>query len=234
MSRGREYDEAITIFSPEGRIYQVEYALELVKRGAPVAGVASKQGVALAAVEIFQNRLEDPRFSKKYYELDTHIATVIAGLSPDARILVREARLACQGHRMTYDEPIGIEALAINIGDIMQQYTQNAGIRPFGVSMIVAGIDSTGPSLVALDPSGSYRAYKAYALGMNSEKAREFLEKNYKSNLKFNDAIGLSIEALKTSYTDGLKKENINAAVISTNTKTYKKISNEEIEEYFK
>jgi proteasome alpha subunit len=233
MSRGREYDEAITIFSPEGRIYQVEYALELVKRGAPVAGVISKEGVALAAVEVLQNNLEDPRFSKKLFELDTHVATVIAGLSPDARVLVREARYACQSNRMTYDEPIGIESLVSNIGDTLQQYTQNAGVRPFGVSMIVAGVDATGPRLITIDPSGSYRGYKAAALGMNSEKAKDLLEKEYKVDLSLNEAIHLAIETIKVAYSNGLKTENVNAAVIAIKDKTFKKLSDEEIAKYF-
>ncbi len=233
MSRGREYDEAITIFSPEGRIYQVEYALELVKRGAPVAGVISKEGVALAAVEVLQNNLEDPRFSKKLFELDTHVATVIAGLSPDARVLVREARYACQSHRMTYDEPIGVEALVSAIGDILQQYTQNAGVRPFGVSMVVAGIDATGPRLITTDPSGSYRGYKAAALGMNSDKAKELLEKKYTPTITLNDAVALAIETVNTAYSNGLKPENVNAAVIPVENKTFRKLDTFEVAKYF-
>jgi len=233
MSRGREYDEAITIFSPEGRIYQVEYALELVKRGAPVSGVLTKEGVTLAAVEILQTSLEDRRFSKKLFEFDTHVAAVIAGNSPDARVLVREARYSCQGHRMTYDEPIGIESLVSSIGDVLQQYTQNAGVRPFGVSMIVAGVDASGPRLITTDPSGSYRGYKAAALGMNSEKGRELLEKKYKENITLDEAIALSIEALKAAYINSLKPENINAAIIPIETKTFKKLTEEEVKQHF-
>jgi proteasome alpha subunit len=233
LSRGREYDEAITIFSPEGRIYQVEYALELVKRGAPVAGVAVKEGVVLTAVEILTSALEDPRFSKKLFELDTHMATVIAGLSPDARVLVREARLACQGHRMTYDEPISVEGLVSNVGELLQQYTQNGGIRPFGVSMIVAGIDTTGPRLITTDPSGSYRGFKAAALGMNTEKGRELLEKKYRADMTLDEATSLAIETVKTAYANGLKPENIHVAVIPTESQLYRRLSNEEILKYF-
>ncbi len=233
MSRGREYDEAITIFSPEGRIYQVEYALELVKRGAPVAGVLSKEGVALAAVEILQNSLEERRFSKKLFEFDTHVAAVISGNSPDARVLVREARYSCQGHRMTYDEPIGIESLASNIGDLLQQYTQNAGVRPFGVSMVMGGVDVSGPHLISIDPSGSYRGYKAATLGMNNEKARDALEKEYKAGISLDGAVALAVKAIKAAYTNDLKPENINAAVIPTETGAFRKLSDEEITKFF-
>ena len=233
MSRGREYDEAITIFSPEGRIYQVEYALELVKRGAPVSGVLTEKGIALAAVEILQSSLEDPRFSKKLFEFDTHIAAVIAGLSPDARVLVREARYACQGHRMTYDEPIGIESLVSSLGDVLQQYTQNAGVRPFGVSMIVGGVDVTGPRLITTDPSGSYRGYKAAALGMNNEKAKDVLEKEYKAKMTLDEAVALAVKTVKTAYANDLKPENINAAVIPVDTKTYRKLSDDELSNIF-
>ena len=233
MSRGREYDEAITIFSPEGRIYQVEYALELVKRGAPVSGVLTKEGIVLAAVETLQSSLEDRRFSKKLFEFDTHVAAVIAGNSPDARVLVREARYACQGNRMTYDEPIGIESLVGSIGDILQQYTQNAGVRPFGVSMIIAGVDAGGPRLLTTDPSGSYRGYKAAALGMNSEKAREVLEKKYKDDISLEDAITIAIDALKAAYSNGLKPENVNAAVITVASKSFRKLTEEEVKKHF-
>lgn len=232
MSRGREYDEAITIFSPEGRIYQVEYALELVKRGAPVAGVVTKEGVVLAAVEVLRSSLEDPRFSKKIYELDDHVATAISGNSPDARVLVREARLVCQGHRLTYDEPIGIESLTSSLGDLLQQYTQNAGVRPFGVSMIISGIDVTGCRMLSIDPSGSYRGYKATALGMNNEKARELLEKKYREDMKLDEAIRLSVEAIRTAYQNELKAENINISVITAASKVFKKLEDEEIKKY--
>jgi proteasome alpha subunit len=232
LSRGREYDEAITIFSPEGRIYQVEYALELVKRGAPVAGVVTKEGVVLAAVEVLRSSLEDPRFSKKIYELDDHVATAISGNSPDARVLVREARLVCQGHRLTYDEPIGIESLTSSLGDLLQQYTQNAGVRPFGVSMIISGIDVTGCRMLSIDPSGSYRGYKATALGMNNEKARELLEKKYREDMKLDEAIRLSVEAIRTAYQNELKAENINISVITAASKVFKKLEDEEIKKY--
>lgn len=232
MSRGREYDEAITIFSPEGRIYQVEYALELVKRGAPVAGISTKEGVVLAAVEVMRSSLEDPRFSKKIYELDDHVATAISGNSPDARVLVREARLACQGHRLTYDEPIGIESLTSSLGDLLQQYTQNAGVRPFGVSMIIGGVDVTGCRMLSIDPSGSYRGYKATALGMNNEKARELLEKKYRQDMTLDEAIRLSIETIKTAYQNEVKAENINVSVITTASKVFKKLEDEEIKKY--
>jgi proteasome alpha subunit len=232
LSRGREYDEAITIFSPEGRIYQVEYALELVKRGAPVAGVVTKEGVVLAAVEVLRSSLEDPRFSKKIYELDDHVATAISGNSPDARVLVREARLVCQGHRLTYDEPIGIESLTSSLGDLLQQYTQNAGVRPFGVSMIISGIDVTGCRMLSIDPSGSYRGYKATALGMNNEKARELLEKKYREDMKLDEAIRLSVEAIRTAYQNELKAENINISVITAASKVFRKLEDEEIKKY--
>jgi proteasome alpha subunit len=134
---------------------------------------------------------------------------------------------------MTYDEPIGIESLVSNIGDILQQYTQNAGVRPFGVSMIVAGVDAGGSRLLTTDPSGSYRGYKAAALGANSEKARELLEKKYKDDISLDDAITLAIDAIKAAYSNGLKPENVNAAVISVETKSFKKLTEEEVKKHF-
>lgn len=165
MSRGREYDGAITIFSPEGRIYQVEYALELVKRGSPIVGVRSDEGVVLAALEPQLSKLAAPQNSKKIYRIDDHVGVAIAGLSPDARVLIRQARLFCQSNKMTYDEPADVEDLASGVGDLLQRYTQNAGVRPFGVSMLFGGVDDHRVSLIATDPSGSYRGYKATSVG---------------------------------------------------------------------
>lgn len=232
MSRSREYDSAITIFSPEGRIYQVEYALELVRRGAPVAGVASKEGVVLAANETTDSKLEDLKESKKIYELDDHVGVAMAGLSPDARVLVREGRLQCQSHRLTYDEPIDVESLTSSVGDLLQQYTQNAGVRPFGVSMIFGGVDATGPRIFTIDPSGSYRGYRAAAIGRKSDEARKLLEEKYRSDISLDESISLAVEAVKIASEGELTAEKIKVVVIPTSTKTFRWLGEEAIKKY--
>jgi len=232
LSRGREYDGAITIFSPEGRIYQVEYALELVKRGSPIVGVKSPEGVVLAAIEPKQSRLAAQINSKKIYQIDEHVAVAIAGLSPDARVLVRQARYVSQGNRMSYDEPVDIESLTSSVGDLLQTYTQNSGVRPFGVSIIFGGVDNHRVSLISTDPSGSYRGHKAHAIGRNSEKAMKVLHEQYREGMNLDEATALAIESLKEAADEALTPEDLNISTISIEQK-FKTLTVEEIKKYF-
>lgn len=232
MSRGREYDGAITIFSPEGRIYQVEYALELVKRGSPIVGVRSEEGVVLAALEPQLSKLAAPMNSKKIYRIDDHVGVAIAGLSPDARVLIRQARLYCQSNKMTYDEPADVEDLASGVGDLLQRYTQNAGVRPFGVSLLFGGVDDHRASLIATDPSGSYRGYKATAVGRNSDKAVSVLQQEYRKEVTIDEAVALAVQALKEASENELSADSINIAVVTTDTKKFTSLGADEIQKY--
>lgn len=190
------YDRAITVFSPDGRLFQVEYALETVKRGSTVLSIASPEGVVLAAEEKLTSKLQDPSFMWKIFQIDDHIGAAISGLSSDARILVGQARIYAQSNRLMYDEPIDVEVLSKKIGDIQQMYTQHGGVRPFGVSMIIGGVDKVGSKIVQTDPSGACWAYKAVAIGAGSDTVREILEANYKEDIKLDKAISLAIECL--------------------------------------
>jgi proteasome alpha subunit len=232
MSRGREYDGAITIFSPEGRIYQVEYALELVKRGSPIVGIKSEEGVVLAVLEPQLSKLAAPTNSKKIFRIDDHVGVAIAGLSPDARVLIKQARLYCQSNKMTYDEPADIEDLASGVGDLLQRYTQNAGVRPFGVSLLFGGVDDHRVSLLATDPSGSYRGYRATAVGRNSEKAVSVLQQEYRKEITLDEAIALSVQALKEASENDLSADGMNIAVVTKESKKFRTLSVEEIQKY--
>lgn len=232
MSRGREYDGAITIFSPEGRIYQVEYALELVKRGSPIVGIKSEEGVILAVLEPQLSKLAAPRNSKKIFRIDDHVGVAIAGLSPDARVLIKQARLFCQSNKMTYDEPADVEDLASGVGDLLQRYTQNAGVRPFGVSLLFGGVDDHRVSLIATDPSGSYRGYKATSVGRNSEKALTVLKEEYRQEITLDEAIALSVQALKEASDNDLSADGMNIAVVTKESKKFRTLSIEEIQKY--
>ncbi len=232
MSRGREYDGAITIFSPEGRIYQVEYALELVKRGSPIVGIKTEEGVVLAVLEPQLSKLAAPTNSKKIFRIDDHVGVAIAGLSPDARVLIRQARLYCQSNKMTYDEPADIEDLASAVGDLLQRYTQNAGVRPFGVSLLFGGVDDHRVSLIATDPSGSYRGYKATAVGRNSEKALTVLKEEFREEITIDEAIALSVQALKEASENDLSADGMNIAVVTKESKKFRTLSVEKIQKY--
>jgi len=230
----RAYDRAITIFSPEGRLYQVEYALELVKRGAPIVGVSCKEGVVLAANETPESDLEDPEYFRKIFQLDDHVASAIAGLSSDARILIGQARVFCQSNKLLYDEAVDIEILARRIGDMAQVYTQHAGVRPFGVSMILAGVDDTGSRILTTDPSGAYRGFKATAVGRKSEEANKILEENYTPDLSLEDAIKLAVDAVKTASDTEITSKNVKIAVIKSDNKTFERIPEEKVATYLK
>lgn len=232
MFMPRAYDRAITIFSPEGRLYQVEYALELVKRGAPVVGVACPEGVVLAANETPESDLEDPEYFRKIFQLDDHVASAIAGLSSDARVLIDQARVFCQSNKFLYDEPVDIEVLARRLGDLAQVYTQHAGVRPFGVSMIIAGYDATGSRVLTTDPSGAYRGFKATAVGRKNEEANRLLEEKYRDDIPLDEAVKLAIEAVNAASDTPVTSKTVKVAVIPAETKTFKRLTEEEVDKY--
>ena len=232
MMRGNQYDAAITMFSPEGRLYQVEYALELVKRGAPIVGVYSQEGVVLAANETPESRLEDTTYYRKIFQFDNHIGAAIAGLSSDARVLLDQGRVFCLSNRLLYDEAPDVEGLVGTLSGRIQVYTQHGGIRPFGVSMIIAGVDVNGPALLTTDPSGSYRGYKARALGRNADQANRLLDDKYVEGLSLDEAIKLAIETINMASGGQLEAGSIKVAVIPTETKTMKRLSEDIVAKY--
>ena len=234
MFMPRAYDRAITIFSPEGRLYQVEYALELVKRGAPIVGVSSPGGAVLAANETPESRLEDPVYFRKIFQLDDHVGAAIAGLSSDARVLIGQARLFCQSNRLLYDEAVDIEVLTRRIGDLAQVYTQHAGVRPFGVSMVIAGVDGSGPRVLTTDPSGSYRGYRATAVGRKSDEANRLLEERYRGDLTLDEAVALAVEAVAAASEGEVTADVVKAAVIPADTRTFRRLTNQEIQKHLK
>ena len=226
------YDRAITVFSPDGRLFQVEFALETVKRGSTVLGIVSPEGVVLAAEEKTASKLQDPSFMWKIFQIDEHVGVAISGLSSDARLLVDQARIYAQSNRLMYDEPIDIEVLAKRIGDIKQLYTQHAGVRPFGVSMVIGGVDKTGSRVLQTDPSGSCWGYKAVAIGAGSDVVREFLESKYNDTMGLDESISLGIECLSKAVERKLEPKEVRISVIRRSTKKFAQLSYEEIIKY--
>jgi proteasome alpha subunit len=222
------YDRAITIFSPEGKIYQVEYAGEAVKRGWPTVGVKCRSGVVLAAEKRKISALFDPSSLEKIYLIDEHVAASPSGLLADARILIDYARDVSLSHRFLYDEPIDVEFLTKIICNLKQQYTQFGGARPFGVALLVAGIDRHGARLFQTDPSGVYIGYFATAIGAESGTITEYLEKNYKYDLNMDECIELAVKAL-ASAVEITDASNIEVAYATVDEKKMRKMRLEEV-----
>jgi proteasome alpha subunit len=192
------YDRAITVFSPDGRLLQVEYAKKAVSLGALAMGIAFKDGVLLIADRHRTDKLLIPKSVKKVFKIDNHLGLTSAGFISDARVIVKRSRLRAQQHKVTYGEPIDVEGLVKYIADLEQAYTQYGGIRPFGVSLLIGGTEiKKGPSLYLIEPSGIYFQYKAKAVGMHAEEADKMLEKGYKENMDAKAAIKLAISIFK-------------------------------------
>ena len=175
MPSQQGYDRAITVFSPDGRLYQVEYAIETVRRGSLALGIKTKDGIILAAEEK-SKKLQIVKSAQKIFQIDNHVGIVAAGYIPDARSQADNARFFSQSNRLVYDEPVEVETVAKHLADQAQQYTQYAGVRPFGVALIIGGITGNDPHLFLTDPSGTYNPYDAISIGANSDVIQDFLD----------------------------------------------------------
>jgi len=227
------YDRAITVFSPDGRLYQVEYAIETVKRGTIAVGVKCKEGIVIA-VEEKPRKLQISETAQKIFQIDDHVGVAAAGYIPDARSQVDNARFFSQSNKMIYDEPVDVETIAKHLADQCQQYTQYAGVRPFGVSLILGGVVNKTPQMYLTDPSGTYISYDAIAIGAGSEEVTDFLEKTYKNDLSLDDASTLAAAGIYLSSEDKEGVEHIRMAHIKTETGLYEILSNEQIANFAK
>jgi proteasome alpha subunit len=225
------YDRAITVFSPDGRLYQVEYAIETVRRGTLAIGVKSRDGVILA-VEEKARKLQISNVTQKIFQVDDHIGVAAAGYIPDARTQVDHARFFAQSNRLIYDEPVDVEGVAKNIADMAQQFTQYAGVRPFGVALILAGVDKNGASLFLTDPSGTYIGYDAVAIGAGSDQVTEFLEKQYQTDIPMDDAGALAMQSIYLVSEEKTGTRHVKMAVIENETKTMRKVDDNDIGRY--
>lgn len=208
------YDRAITVFSPDGRLFQVEYAREAVRRGATTAGVVYQNGVVLVADRRIPNpKLAEPSSLEKIHAIDEHAACATAGLVADARVLVEYARLTAQINRVTYAEPIPVELLVRRICDYKQQYTQFGGVRPFGTALLVGGYDDDGVHLFETEPSGSLTSFKASSTGGNKGPVMELFEQKYKPGMDRDSAILLALEGLRQALEENA---NLNQVEVCT------------------
>ncbi|MCJ8306902.1 MAG: archaeal proteasome endopeptidase complex subunit alpha [Nitrosopumilus sp.] len=231
MMSSRGYDMTPTMYSPDGRIYQVEYAMETVKRGTLAIGICSKDGIIIA-VEEKPRTLQTANITQKIFQVDTHIGIAAAGYIPDARIQVDGARFFSQGTKMTYDESVEVATIAKHLADQAHQFTQYGGVRPNGVSMIIAGVDQKGQSIYVIDPSGTYIQFAAIAIGAGADEVNEFFEKYYNADMGLEEAVSLAVAAinLKSEEKDAIK--HIKMAKITNETKTFEKVSESDLKNY--
>jgi len=208
------YDRAIVTFSPDGRLFQVEYAREAVKRGTTSLGVTFKNGVVLAATRSLPPLSVPNSGSDKVHQVDDHIGCALSGFIADGRVLIDMARINAQIHRLTYDEPIDVAGCVKELSDRMQIYTQYGGVRPFGVALLIGGVDEKGSQLFELDPSSAFYGWKAHAIGRGAEQALAVLRKMWKENMSEEDALELTLKALRAGEKQA-KVQEVELAIIN-------------------
>jgi proteasome alpha subunit len=222
------YDRTIAVFSPDGRLFQVEYAKETVKRGTTAVGITFKEGVILATVKPIEKLAVEDSI-EKIFQVDDHIGAVAAGFLSDARILIEMARIRAQVHRITYEEPIDVWSLAKAIGDRMQYSTLIAGLRPFGISILIGGVDKSGVHLVETDPSGMIFGWHAHAIGRGATQAKKILEQKWEESIEEKDALGIAREILTKTEKEG----KMEVAIVKKGER-FKIIKEEEIKKILK
>ncbi|WP_435358542.1 archaeal proteasome endopeptidase complex subunit alpha [Haloarchaeobius sp. DFWS5] len=226
------YDRGITIFSPDGRLYQVEYAREAVKRGTASIGVRTPEGVVFAVDKRIHSELMERASVEKIHKADDHIGIASAGHVADARQLIDFARRDAQVNQLRYGEPIGVETLTKDVTDHIQQYTQVGGARPFGVALIVGGIENGEPRLYETDPSGTPYEWKALAVGANRNEIQDHLEENYDADADLDGGIELALRALASPHEGQLDPESVGMATVETESESFTTLSDDTVEAY--
>ena len=225
------YDRAITVFSPDGRLFQVEYARVAVTRGTTTAGLKFKDGIVLMADKKIASKLMEPSSVEKIFQIDEHVGCATSGLVADARALVDFARIVAQINKVTYDERISVDLLVKKICDYKQNYTQYGGVRPFGTALLVAGVDTQGNHLFETDPSGALVSYKAGSIGSGRNTVMELFEEKFEEDMSMEAAIILGLEGLSKSTEDKLNEQAVEIGIV-TKGKKFKRLTDDEVGAY--
>ena len=225
------YDRGTTIFSPDGRLYQVEYAREAVKRGSASIGVRTPDGVVLLADKQSHSPLLEPSSVEKLHKADDHAGMASAGHVADARQLIDFARRQAQVNRLRFGEVMGVETLTKTVTDFIQRYTQVGGARPFGVALVVGGIENGEPRLFETDPSGTPYEWEALAIGESRDDIQDYFEEHYEPDLSLDDGIELALRALASVSDDELTTAGLDLATIAVDTEQYYQYSPDELDD---
>ncbi|KAK3846053.1 MAG: nucleophile aminohydrolase [Linnemannia gamsii] len=236
------YSFSLTTFSPSGKLVQIEYALSAVNSGVTSIGIKATNGIVIATEKKAVSTLIDDSSLEKVAIICSNIGMVYSGMGPDYRVLLNKARKAAQAYKRVYMEEPPTAILVKEIASVMQEFTQSGGVRPFGVSLLIAGFDEKGPMLYQVDPSGSYWPWKATAIGKNMVNAKTFLEKRYNEDIELEDAIHTAILTLKEGFEGQMTENTIEIGVITGAVSTkddgavilpeFRKLSPSEVKDY--
>lgn len=226
------YDRSITMFSPDGRLLQVEYAKKTVRQGSTAIGIVCRDGVVFVADKRIVSKLVVPDSVEKMFPIDNHIVATAAGIISDARVLVERAQVRAQQHHVTYDSGIDIITVVKDMSDLCQYTTQSAGLRPFGVSLLVGGVDEDGePKLFLTDPTGIFFRYRATVIGEGEVDIEKTLQKKYRPTLNIDEGIELGVSALAEFIGPDLNAERLEVVFVPLKEKQYTRVGREKLRE---
>lgn len=228
------YDRSSTMFSPDGKLLQVEYAEKAVRLGAASIGMVCTDGVFILADKRNEDSLVVPESATKVYEIDDHVIGSVAGILSDARILVERSQVVAQQHRVTYDSPVEPESIIKDIANMKQQFTQMGGGRPFGVSFLVAGLQGKKPRLFASDITGNYLEYYSTAIGEQDQKFKQQLREKYTEKLTLKKGVSLALDIFKTVLDKQFKLERLELGYLSFESKRVTRVEGKAIEAFAK
>ena len=226
------YDRTATMFSPDGHLLQVEYAEKTVRLGSTSIGIKCSDGVLIVSDRRINDKLIVPGSANKVFEIDDHIIASAAGILSDARVLIDKARIIAQQNRVTYDSPIEVEAIIREIANTKQMFTQYGGARPYGVAVIIAGIDQNEPQVYSSDITGNYFSYKAIAVGENDEKIKEVLRLKYNDKLNVDGGIKLALDIFKDILGKNFELSRFDIAAVKKGSKNVERIDMSSLKKY--
>ncbi|MCL5730102.1 MAG: archaeal proteasome endopeptidase complex subunit alpha [Candidatus Pacearchaeota archaeon] len=226
------YDRTATMFSPDGHLLQVEYAEKTIRLGSSSIGMVCADGVFIMADKRIDDKLIVSSSAAKISEIDAHLIASVAGIMSDARVLIEKAQVLAQQHRVTYDSPIEPEAVIKEIADLKQQFTQYGGARPYGVSLMVAGVSNKKPSLYTSDVTGNYFSYHANAIGENDERIKEKLREQYKKDLTIKKGVKLALDIFREVQGDKFNLERFEMAYVKNDKDELERVVGEQLKDF--
>ncbi|MBX4196618.1 archaeal proteasome endopeptidase complex subunit alpha [Candidatus Pacearchaeota archaeon] len=228
------YDRAATMFSPDGHLLQVEYAEKTVRLGSSSIGLVAKDGVVIIADRRIRDKLIAPESANKIFEIDDHIVATAAGILSDARILIEQAQVLSQQNRVTYDSPVDPIAVIRLLADKKQMFTQYGGARPFGVAILLGGVNKGHSHLYTSDVTGNYFAYKANAIGENDEKIKEILRKDYDEEMTIEEGIKFAMKIFKDILGKNFELSRFDVGYIKKADEKLVRLHGDELKKYAK